>query len=178
MIGQTNHPLSIKERGVTFLMREKKTSRNKKWSPLRFHEMATIINRYLVEDQQGILLNFEGYKDMLSRYLRLQEQDQSEVFAVITEANLWSEYFSQLIGLIYYRWLHAKMEVDYMTAMIDKKNPNEERQNLLARLTKKEKDLGLFYQQLLAQQKFCEKAFWHGYQLMGSIYRSFRTTSD
>ncbi|PLS19719.1 hypothetical protein CVD28_04720 [Bacillus sp. M6-12] len=139
--------------------------KKKSQSPLRFEDMAKKINFYLKEE--NLNLNFKGYKEVVMRYFRLQDHDLYEIFQVMTECNLWSNYMSDVENFIQAKTLDYQMEADRLNAYFDKKVPNEELELEIKKAKWKAKEFTIFQKQVIAQKVFFEKSFWHCYKLYG-----------
>lgn len=128
-------------------------------SSLRFRDLAKKINFYL--KPEGISLTFQGYTDTVSRYAQLQEHDLYEVYQLMTECNLWSNYLSEVENLIQLKLLEAQLELDRLKAYQKKKTKNEALEQAIKKAKTKTKEFQLFYRQLITQKTFFEKAFQH-----------------
>jgi MarR-like DNA-binding transcriptional regulator SgrR of sgrS sRNA len=140
--------------------KERSSGRRKKQnSSFTFQELAKRINFYL--RQEGIRLTFQGYTDTVSRYSQLQEHDLYEVYQLMTQCNLWSNYLSEIENLIQLKSLEAQVELDRLKAYYKKKTKNESLEQAIKKAKTKAKEFHLFYHQLIAQKTFFENAFWH-----------------
>lgn len=139
-------------------------SRKKKnTNPTNFQQLATIVNTYLKEE--GIQLNFSGYSKTLQRYFRVQDYDLVEIYHIMNDCNLWTNYLSEVANLIQYKFLEYKVETDRLCAFVQKKAIDYDLEQTIKANKDKTKAFEIFYQQLIAQKTFFEKAFWHCYQL-------------
>jgi hypothetical protein len=146
--------------------------KKKNQSPHKFQDMAKRINFYLKEESQN--LDFKGYNETVIRYFRLQEHDLYEIFQVMTECNLWSNYMLDVENFIQMKKLELDVEKDRLTALLDKKIPDENVDNALKVAKYKAKEFAIFYKQVMAQKGFFEKSFWHCYRLYGKAINTMK----
>lgn len=133
--------------------------------PIKFQDMAKRINVYLKEEDEN--LDFKGYSDTVIRFFRLEDHDMYEVYDVMTECNLWSNYLLDVQNFIQLKKLTLDLEVDRLNAFVEKKVPNNDLQREIQEARSRAKEFSVFYKQVIAQQKFFERSFWHCYRLYG-----------
>lgn len=134
-------------------------------SPLKFQDMAKRINVYLKEENEN--LDFKGYSDTVIRFFRLEDHDMYEAYEVMTECNLWSNYLLDVQNFIQLKKMMLELEVDRLNAYVEKKVPNNDLQRQIQDMKNRTKEFSVFYKQIIAQQKFFERSFWHCYRLYG-----------
>lgn len=139
--------------------------KKKAYKALDFPDMAKRINAYLKEE--GLNLSFQGYKNTILSYLRLQEHDLYTIYQLMTECNLWSNYFSEVENFIQIKYLEYETETDRLLAFFNKKFPEESLEEAIKQNQYKTRDFKVFYNQLVSQRKLFEKAYWHCYKLYG-----------
>lgn len=123
----------------------------------KFESLAKRINKHLQEE--GIPLNFKGYKETVSRYFAMQDNHLVEVFGLMAECNLWSQYFSDLEGIVQKKQLDIELSIDVLKATLNKNDEQTtfKMNNLLLQL----KDFKAFLSKIYAQQTFFNTAFYH-----------------
>ncbi len=136
--------------------KKKSISRN---DLFKFEPLAIRVNRYLANDD--VSLNFEGYNDTIKKYSSLQDNHISVAFNLITECNLWFQFFSDLEGYIKLKELETKLDIDYLNACLDIKNPDINMVRVIGEKTRIHKDLVAFLDQICVQKNFFSKAFYH-----------------
>lgn len=147
----------------------------KKSELLKFQPLAKRINHYLKDD--NIDLSFLGYTDTLNRYFRLSDNDIIEAFELMTETNLWSQYFSDLEGIIQIKFSEIEIKRDMLKAMQDKKNPDEKLDKKIKELSQKHRYFKIFIKQINTQKKFFDKAFYHCLKVYNSGMNSLNYKS-
>lgn len=66
---------------------------------MSYFEVLTLrVQKYV--EAEGIKLNFDGYEETVSRYENMKKTDLSEVWEIGQELNAWSEYLSDVRGII------------------------------------------------------------------------------
>lgn len=145
--------------------KEKSGRKKQSHAPLKFQDMAKRINAYLKEEDEN--LDFKGYTETVVRFFRIEDYDMYEIYDVMTECNLWSNYLLDVQNYIQLKKLSLDLEVDRLNAFVEKKIPNNDLQREIQETKNKTKEFLVFYKQLVAQQKFFERSFWHCYRLYG-----------
>lgn len=123
----------------------------------KFEPLAKRINKHLQED--GIPLNFKGYKETVSRYFSTQDNQLVEVFELMAECNLWGQYFSDLEGIIQNKQLDIELNLDVLKATLNK--DDEQMKFKINELSLKLKDFKAFLSQIYIQKSFFSNAFYH-----------------
>jgi hypothetical protein len=141
-------------------------------APLKFQDMAKKINFYLKEE--NLNLNFKGYTETVLRYFRLQDHDLYEIYQVMTECNLWSNYMADVENFIQVKTLELQVETDRLNACLNKKVPDEQLELEIRKSKWKAKEFSIFHKQVIAQKIFFEKSFWHCYKLYGKGINTLR----
>lgn len=123
----------------------------------KFELLAKRINKHFKDD--NIPLNFTGYKDTVSRYFAMQDNHLAGVFELIAECNLWSQYFSDLEGIIQNKQLDIELNLDVLKATLNK--DDEQMKFKINELSLKLKDFKAFLSQIYIQKSFFSNAFYH-----------------
>lgn len=150
--------------------KEKPNINNDKYTILNFQNVAKKINTYLKED--NIFLSFEGYKETISEYLSLQENDIETAYKLMIESNLWNNYLCEVEGMVQVKMLNSQLEVDILKADKISRVKNEELEAKIKTANNKHYSLKLFYKQVKGQRKFFIKAYYH---CLG-VYNSSKNT--
>lgn len=138
---------------------------------MKFQDMAKKINTYLVIEK--ISLNFDGYNETVARYFRLDDSDISEAYSLMTECNLWNNYFADIEGIVKYYTLSSQISLDKFNATYNKKLENEVLDRRFDILSKRYKDFKVFSKQIMAQKVFFENAFWHCYKIYAKSVKTY-----
>ena len=117
----------------------------------------------------GVRLNFDGYGDLIDRYIAVSDLDSKANFKLAKDFNMWFEYMSDIANYIQMEFLDA--ETDKIQIMSQKsidsgeknvasgdRKANTDPDVIAAR--KRRNTLKAFYDALVARQDFCEKAFY------------------
>lgn len=129
-----------------------------------------------------IPLRFDGYEDLLDKYMALSDLDSNANFEMSKEFQAWFDYIAGLANRIQNAFLDA--ETDKLQVFSQKsldsseknvsagdRKANTEPDVIIAR--KKRNALKSLYDALVARQDFCEKAFYQcKYNCMESVERS------
>jgi len=133
-----------------------------------FEKLIEISSEYLEKD--GIMLNFDGYRETLEDYTTLKENDTSKAWLLIKELNSWSEYFSSVANLIQKLYLDsetdkietqaiASIEADATKVANGERLSNKDPKVINAR--KKRNTLKSLHNELESKIKFLERAYYH-----------------
>ena len=133
-----------------------------------FEKLIEITSPFLKED--GIHLNFTGYKETVEEYISLQENDIDRAWKLTKELNAWSEYFSEIANLIQKMYLDAetdKLEVQSLTSMkYSEKNvsagdrfANTTKEVIDSR--KKRNALKTLHEELVSKIEFLKRGYYH-----------------
>lgn len=140
-----------------------------------FYSVSKRINIYLKED--GLSLNYEGYTDTLNDYINVDTSDLLSIDTLIKELNLWSDYISEVQGIIELYMLKCENKSLYLESLLDKRNPNSKIQKKYNDNLQKYKDYKLYVKMLKGQRKMFIKAYKHCIDLSNKaceqlLYRS------
>ena len=132
-----------------------------------FERLILSCSKYLEED--GIYLNFEGYKETISEYSSLKENEIDKAWRLTKELNAWSEYFSEIANLIQKQYLDSeteKIEIQSSKSIehSDKVATGDRFANTQAEVIysrKKRNALKSLYEELLSKIKFLERGYYH-----------------
>ena len=127
-------------------------------------------------------LVFDGYEELLDKYVTLSDLDSNANFEMSKEFQAWFDYISGLANRIQNAFLDA--ETDKLQVFSQKsldsseknvsagdRKANTEPEVIMVR--KKRNALKSLYDALVARQDFCEKAFYQcKYNCMESVERS------
>lgn len=122
----------------------------------RFEIVAQAVNHYLKED--GIVLNFKGYRETVIAYSRMSDNHIGELFDLMIDCLLWSNYMFEVRSFIEWKKEEAILKQDYYLAMEDKKNPSAELEAIIQSWKQKVRDYKLLEKHLISQYKFFSKA--------------------
>lgn len=123
----------------------------------RFEVVAKAVNSHLKEE--GYCLNFKGYRETLLSYQRLSDNHIREVYDLMSDCLLWSNYMHEVRSFISWKKEEALLNADYYTALEDRKNPSAELESIIQFWKGRSRDYKLFEKHLLAQYKFFIKAY-------------------
>lgn len=143
---------------------------------LKFKDMVNKINKYLAIEK--IYINLQGYDDIITKYFRLGDNDINEAYELMTECNVWNNYFSEIEGIIQYYTLASQLSFDIFNATYNKMLCDNELDRKYMLLDKRYKDFKLFSKQVAAQKKFFEKAFWHCYKIYAKSVKTYMHYGD
>ena len=116
-----------------------------------------------------IPLNFNGYTELVDKYVKLSDLDTDANFEMSKEFNAWFEYFAEIANVVQNAYLDAETEKiqtlsasslaasEKSVAAGDRK-ANTDPDVIISR--KKRNALKALYDALVARQDFCEKAFY------------------
>ena len=132
-----------------------------------FEKLIMLTKEYLKED--GIYLNFKGYREVKEKYSSLEENDVKKAWTLVKELNAWSEYFSEIANLIQKKYLDSetrKIEVQSLKSMkhSEKVNAGDRYSNTdkdVIYSRKKRNALKSLYDELNSKIKFLERAHYH-----------------
>lgn len=147
--------------------------RYKPKTKISFEDLAREANKFLMQD--GIPLNFSGYKDSMIRYFSIIEHDIVDIFENLTNCNLWSNYFSETEAVLNCSLERYSLSVDYYLAIEDKNNPSTELEDLLQEEKRKLQIIKQLKKQVRNQKRFFEKAANHCLFLYKKATKSFST---
>ena len=128
-----------------------------------FEVLARFIHEYLKEE--GLSLNFKGFKDTQKAYARLNDNHISEVYDVLNDCHMWSNYLQEVSHFISLKIEDIQLEVDNLSAQHDKKNPRFDLLDELDKAKEKLKHFKLFAKELKSQRQFFVKASESCYRL-------------
>ena len=133
-----------------------------------FERLILLNKKYLEED--GIYLNFNGYKETIDEYTTLKENEIEKAWRLTKELNAWSEYFSEVANLIQLKYLDAetdKIEVQSLKS-IENSGTSVSAGDRYADTTteviysrKKRNALKSLYEELISKIKFLERGYYH-----------------
>lgn len=133
--------------------------RKKKYEALSFEELAYIIHGYMSEEGWGLKLG--GFRDVLQRYFRLQDNDLSNIHEVMIDCNLWYNYFAEIQAIMELKKEEWTLEADWLYAHEKKAEPSEALENRIQHAKLRAKHYGMFAKHIEAQKKFFWKASEH-----------------
>ena len=124
----------------------------------------------MAEPVLNIKLDFEGYNELIDKYMKTSELDSNANFELSKEFIGWLEYFSDVANYIQNEFLNAETEklqvVSEKSILSNEKNvsagdrkANADPDVIIAR--KRRNILKSLYDSLVSHQDFCEKAFYH-----------------
>jgi hypothetical protein len=134
-------------------------ARKKKYEGMSFDDLAPVIHQYLLDDGLGLYL--QGFRDVLRRYFRLQDNNIVEIHEVMIECNLWYNHFSDIQALIDSKKEEWTLEADWLFAHEKAVEPNEELESRIQNAKVKVKHFGMFSKHVESQKKFFWKASGH-----------------
>jgi len=141
----------------------------------RFEVVAKSVNEYLKED--GVSLNFKGYRETLLSYQRLADHHIGEVYDLMIECVLWSNYMHEIRSFILWKRDEALLKEDYYLALEDRRNPSAELETQIQKWKGRAKDYKLLEKHLIAQYKFfikaseqCRSAYNKSVKSLGLLY--------
>lgn len=143
-----------------------------------FDMLCADAQKYIPE----VPLVFDGYEELLDKYVTLSDLDSNANFEMSKEFQAWFDYISGLANRIQNAFLDA--ETDKLQVFSQKsldsseknvsagdRKANTEPEVIMVR--KKRNALKSLYDALVARQDFCEKAFYQcKYNCMESVERS------
>lgn len=145
--------------------------RKKKYEVYSFEDLAHVIHQYLMED--GLALNLSGFRDILQRYFRLQDNHLADVHEVMIDCNLWYNYFSEIEAFIQLKKEEWTLEADWLFAHEVFAEPSESLENKIQSAKERALHYGLFQKHVESQRKFfwkasdhCQKLYKRGVQAM------------
>lgn len=133
-----------------------------------FELLVLIANDYLKED--GIKLNFQGYKETIVEYANLKEHETEKAWRLAKDLNTWSEYFSSVANLIQKTYLDAETDKQSAQSIASfDADPNKvangdrlsNKDTRVISARKKRNALKSLYEELEAKVKFLERAHYH-----------------
>lgn len=122
----------------------------------RFEIVAKAVNQHLKED--GIVLNFKGYRETVITYSRMADNHIGELFDLMIECLLWSNYMHEVRSFIEWKKEEAVLKQDYYLAVEERANPSAELEAIIQSWKQKIRDYKLFEKHLISQYKFFIKA--------------------
>lgn len=116
-----------------------------------------------------IRLDFNGYSDLVERYVQLSDLDTDANFEMSKEFNAWGDYFSEVASAIQNQYLDSEtdklqvfsqssLDASEKSVAAGDRKANTDAAVIVAR--KKRNCLKSLYDALTAKQSFCEKAFY------------------
>lgn len=133
--------------------------RRKKFETLSFTDLAKIIHAYLKEE--GLSLNFSGYREILKRYFQIEDNNISEIYKLIIDCNLWSNYFAELESFMSFKKEQYILQAELLYAY---KNPAKTSKCIEVKIQdnkKRIKHFDMFTKHCRAQKNFFKKASEH-----------------
>lgn len=141
-----------------------------------FEVLAKFIHGYLKEE--GLTLNFKGYRDTIREYSRLEDNHIQQIFSVMNDLHLWNHYFIEIEHFINFKRDMYELELDYLKAFVNNAEPNETLENRINTLSEKVKHFRLFSKELKNQRVFFQKAFENCLIMYQKSYRNFAKPID
>ncbi|WPS85450.1 hypothetical protein SMD22_02125 (plasmid) [Brevibacillus halotolerans] len=139
--------------------------RKKKYEDLSFEALTKIVHGYLHEE--GLELNFRGFREVLQRYFRLHDNDIVETHEMMIECNLWYNYFGEVQAILDVKQEEWTLEADWLFAHEKKAEPSEELESRIQRAKLRAKHFGMFSKHVESQKKF----FWKASEQCQSLYK-------
>lgn len=133
--------------------------RKKKYEGMSFEALAKIIHGYMKED--GLGLDFRGFRDVLQRYFRLQEYELADIHELMIDCNLWYNYLSDIQSFVEFKKEEWLLESEWLFAHEVMAEPSESLENQIQRAKERSKHYGMFSKQVESQIKFFLKASGH-----------------
>jgi len=138
----------------------------------RFEIVAKAVNQHLKED--GVVLNFKGYRETVIAYSRMADNHVGEVFDLMIDCLLWSNYMHEVRSFIEWKKEEAQLRLDYHLALEDKKNPSAQLESTIQSWKQKIREYKLLEKHLISQYKFfvkahdqCKSAYHKGIKVLG-----------
>lgn len=129
----------------------------RKKNTTRFEVIAQAINFYL--RQEDLSLNFDGYRETIRSYQRVADNHLAEVYDLMVECLLWSNYMYEVRSFIEYKKEEALLKQDYYLALEERANPSQDLEKEIQEWKQRVKNYKLFEKHLIAQYKFFIKAY-------------------
>ncbi|WCF11381.1 hypothetical protein NDS46_30960 (plasmid) [Paenibacillus thiaminolyticus] len=130
--------------------------RKKKYEGMSFEKLAHIINGYLLEE--GLILNLTGYRNILQRYFRVQDNHLSDIYEVMIDCNLWFNYLADIQSLVSLKKEEWTLEAEYLYATEILAAPSESLENRIQAAKERAKHYSIFEKHIESQKKFFMKA--------------------
>ena len=133
-----------------------------------FEKLIMLCSEHLKED--GIVLNFSGYKETIEEYSNLEEADIETAWKLTKELNAWSEYFSEIANLIQVKYLDSETDKIEMQSLksIEHSDKTVSAGDRYANTTKeviytrkKRNALKSLHEELNAKIRFLERGYYH-----------------
>lgn len=137
--------------------------RRKKYESFSFEDLAKIIHGYLKEE--GLSLNLSGYREVLKRYFHMHDNNLSEIYSLMIDCNLWSNYFAELESFLSLKKEEWMLKIDWLYAHENMAKPSEALENRIQDAKQHVRHYDMFIKHCHAQMNFFKKASEHCYNL-------------